>query len=74
MKIGDRVRVIPSVLVYTHPNHKNQPFDVKGMEGQVINIITNWQGRPVSANLPILVEFDKPFKAHFRETELEVIS
>lgn len=74
MKVGDRVRVIQSVTVYHHPQHKSQPFDLKGMEGEVIDIVTEWQGRPVSANLPIFVKFDKTFKAHFREDELEIVS
>lgn len=73
MKVGDRVRVIQSVIVYHHPKNKNKPFDLKGMEGEIIDIVTNWQGRPVSANLPIVVKFEKPFKAHFRDNEVEVI-
>lgn len=73
MKVGDRVRVAKSVIVYTHPEHKKEPFDIQGMDGEVINIITEWQGRPVSANLPILVQFSKKFRAHLREDELEVI-
>jgi hypothetical protein len=73
MKVGDRVRVFNSVVVYTHPQHKKQPFDVKGMEGEIVGILTEWHGRPVSATLPLLVQFDKSFKAHFRESELEVI-
>lgn len=73
MKIGDRVRVIKSVIVYHHPQHKKEPFDIKEMEGEVIDIVTNWQGRPVSANLPILVKFEKRFRAHFRDDEVEVI-
>jgi len=73
MKVGDRVRVIESVTVYHHPQHKKQPFDIKGMEGDVIKIVVEWQGRPVSANLPILVQFEKKFKAHCRENELEVL-
>jgi Ferredoxin thioredoxin reductase variable alpha chain len=74
MQVGDRIRVKESVVVYTHPAHRNKPFDVKGMEGEVAAIVKEWQGRPVSANLPILVQFDKKFKAHFREAELEQIS
>jgi hypothetical protein len=73
MKVGDRVRVIQSVVVYHHPKNKNQPFDLKGMEGEIVDIVTNWQGRPVSANLPVVVQFEKPFKAHFRDNEVEVI-
>ena len=73
MKVGDRVRVKDSVVVYHHPEHRNQPFDIKGIEGDVFGIATQWQGRPVSANLPIVVQFSKKFKAHLRENELEVI-
>jgi hypothetical protein len=73
MKVGDRVRVNKSVTVYHHPSHKNEAFDAKGLEGEVIGIVTEWQGRPVSANLPVLVQFDKKFRAHFREDELEIV-
>jgi len=75
MKVGDRVRVAKSVVVYTHPQHKKTAFDIKGMEGEVQQIVTEHQGRPVSANLPILVKFDteKRFSAHLREDELEII-
>jgi Ferredoxin thioredoxin reductase variable alpha chain len=73
MKVGDRVRVKESVVVYHHPEHRSQAFDLKGTEGEIAAIVTQWQGRPVSANLPLLVQFSKKFKAHLREDELEVI-
>ena len=73
MKVGDQVRVIESVVVYHHPELKSDPFDVKGLEGEVKGIVTEWRGRPVSANLPVLVEFSKKFKAHFRDFELEIL-
>ncbi|WP_442938428.1 ferredoxin-thioredoxin reductase variable chain [Nostoc sp.] len=73
MKVGDRVRVKESVVVYHHPEHRSQAFDIKGIEGDVVGIATQWRGRPVSANLPIVVQFSKKFKAHLRENELEVI-
>ncbi|MEM9926263.1 MAG: ferredoxin-thioredoxin reductase variable chain [Cyanobacteria bacterium P01_D01_bin.50] len=73
MKVGDRVCVSESVIVYHHPEHRGEAFDIKGLEGEVINIATEWQGRPVSANLPIRVKFTKKFKAHLRTTELETI-
>ncbi len=73
MKVGDQVRVTKSVMVYHHPSHRNEPFDVKGQEGEVAGIVVEWQGRPVSANLPVLVQFDKKFRAHFREDELELL-
>ncbi|GAB4227997.1 MAG: ferredoxin-thioredoxin reductase variable chain [Stanieria sp.] len=73
MKIGDRVRVKESVVVYHYPQKKKEPFDLKGMEGEIVDIMNNWQGRPISPNLPVVVKFDQKFKAHFRENELEVL-
>ena len=73
MKIGDRVRVKESVIVYHYPEQKSRPFDIKGMEGEISNIMTDWEGRPISPNLPILVNFTKKFKAHLKNSEIEVI-
>jgi hypothetical protein len=73
MKVGDRVRVQASVVVYHNPNSKNKPFNLKGLEGEVVGIVNEWQGRPISSNLPIVVQFDKKFRAHFQEHELEGI-
>ncbi len=74
MKVGDHVRVSASVVVYHHPEHKKTAFDLEGMEGDVAAILTEWQGRPISANLPVVVQFSKRFKAHFREDELVAIA
>ena len=74
MKVGDRVCIKNSVVVYHHPENRSQPFDIKGMEGEVVAIVQEWQGRPVSANWPVLVQFNKKFKAHFRDDEVELIS
>ncbi|NBD16729.1 MAG: ferredoxin--nitrite reductase [Cyanobacteria bacterium] len=74
MKPGDRVRVTESVIVYHHPKHKKEAFDIKGMEGTIQEIVTEWQGRPISANLPVKVKFEKKFTAHLREDEVEVIA
>ncbi|MBP0019504.1 MAG: ferredoxin-thioredoxin reductase variable chain [Cyanobacteria bacterium SBLK] len=73
MKVGDRVRVKESVMVYHHPQNRKKPFDLKGMEGEIIAIVKEWKGRPVSANLPVHVQFENKFRSHFREGELEVI-
>jgi hypothetical protein len=56
MKVGDRIRVKESVVVYHHPEHRGEAFDIKGIEGEIVDIVTQWQGRPVSANLPLLVQ------------------
>jgi len=73
MNVGDKVRVTESVVIYHHPEHRGEAFDIKGLEGEVFNIATEWKGRPVSANLPIQVKFTKKFKAHLRTVELEKI-
>ncbi len=69
--VGTRVRVKESVIVYHHPEHRKQTFDIKDLEGEVIAIIKDWRGRPVSANYPVVVRFDEKFKAHLQESELE---
>jgi len=71
MKVGDRVRVKESVVVYHHPEHKGQAVDIKDTEGEIVAIVTKWQDRPVSANFPFLVQFSKKFKAHLRDSEIE---
>ncbi len=73
MKVGDRIRVKDSVVVYHHPEHRGEAFDIKGIEGEIVDIVTQWQGRPVSANLPLLVQVTKKFKVHLRENEVEII-
>jgi Ferredoxin thioredoxin reductase variable alpha chain len=73
MQIGDRVRVKAKVVVYTHPEQRNQPFDLVGLEGEIEHIIADWKGRPVSANFPYRVKFGGRFKAHLAEEELEVL-
>ncbi|MFE4108075.1 ferredoxin-thioredoxin reductase variable chain [Almyronema epifaneia] len=78
MKVGDRVRVKSSITFYNHPLHRNQPFDAKGLEGTVVQVLDDWQGRKISPNFPICVEFPveaskKNFKVHLREDELEAV-
>jgi hypothetical protein len=69
MQPGDRVQVTASVVVYTHPEHRGQPFDLQGQQGEVVSVIDGWKGRPVSPTLPVVVAFGK-FRAHFRADEL----
>jgi hypothetical protein len=73
MKLGDRVRVKESIIVYHHPQHRNEAYDLQGMEGELVAIIKEWQGKPISANFPFQVKFEGKFRAHLRETELELV-
>ncbi|NJP09988.1 MAG: ferredoxin--nitrite reductase [Leptolyngbyaceae cyanobacterium RU_5_1] len=71
--VGDRVRVAQSVIVYHHPAHRNQAYDLKGQEGEVIEVVKEWEGKPVSANFPFQVKFDGKFRVHLQAHELEKI-
>jgi hypothetical protein len=69
MQPGDRVRVRSSVVVYTHPTHRGSAFDLEGQEGEVVQVLNDWKGRPISPTLPVVVAFGK-FRAHFRDDEI----
>lgn len=78
MNVGDRVRVKESVTFYHHPQHRNEAFDAKGLEGVIINILTDYKGRPISPNFPVQVEFavegaKRPMRAHLKADELEAL-
>ncbi|MEB3199160.1 MAG: ferredoxin-thioredoxin reductase variable chain [Synechococcaceae cyanobacterium] len=72
MQPGDRVTVSSSVVVYHHPQHRGQAFDLQGQEGEVREVLDDWQGRPISPTLPVIVAFGK-FRAHFRPDELTTL-
>lgn len=79
MKVGDRVRVKAPLTLFNHPQHRNQPYSVQGLEGTIDAILTDWKGRPISANYQIVTAFEiegakRPFKAHLHEDELELIA
>jgi hypothetical protein len=74
MKVGDRVRIKESIQVYHHPEHKAKAFNIQAMEGEIINIIHDWQGRPISPNYPIEVKLGEKFKMHLADHELELVS
>jgi hypothetical protein len=71
--VGDKVRVKDSVVVYHHPAHRNQAFDLNGQEGEVLEVIKELNGKPISANFPFLVKFDTKFRAHLQAHELEKV-
>ncbi|MEB3332319.1 MAG: ferredoxin-thioredoxin reductase variable chain [Synechococcaceae cyanobacterium] len=71
MQPGDQVMVSSSVLVYTHPQHRGEAFDLQGQEGEVVQVLNDWKGRPISPTLPVVVAFGK-FRAHFRPDELSL--
>ena len=72
MQPGNQVRVSSSVVIYNHPQHRGEAFDMEGQQGEVFNVLNDWKGRPISPNLPVVVAFGK-FRAHFREDELAAL-
>ena len=70
MQPGDRVKVCQSVVVYHHPQHRGQAFDLNGQEGEVVTVLNDFKGRVISPTLPVIVAFGK-FRAHFRADELQ---
>ena len=70
MQAGDQVTVSQSVVVFHHPQHRGQAFDLKGQQGEVVTVLNDWKGKVISPTLPVVVAFGK-FRAHFRSDELE---
>jgi hypothetical protein len=73
MQPGEQVRVSRSVVVFTHPEHRGQPFDLLGQHGEVHQVLGDWKGRPISPTLPVIVAFGR-FRAHFCADELEAVN
>jgi hypothetical protein len=73
MELGDQVRVCQSVVVFHHPEHRGQPFDLQGQQGEVFQVLNDYKGRPISPTLPVIVAFGR-FRAHFRADELAAVA
>lgn len=72
MQPGDQVKVSQSVVVYHHPQHRGEAFDLQGQMGEVVTVLNDWKGRVISPTLPVVVAFGK-FRAHFRDDELKAV-
>lgn len=72
MQPGDQVKVSQTVVVYHHPQHRGQAFDLQGQTGEVVTVLNDWKGRVISPTLPVVVAFGK-FRSHFRADELEAV-
>lgn len=69
MQPGDQVVVNQTVVVYNHPQHRGVAFDLQGQQGEVVQVLSDWKGRPISPTLPVVVAFGR-YRAHFRADEL----
>ena len=72
MQAGDQVKVSKSVVVFHHPEHRGQAFDLQGQIGEVKEVLHDWKGRPISPTLPVVVAFGK-CRVHLRPDELTVL-
>jgi hypothetical protein len=70
MEVGTKVRVSASVVVYNHPEHRNQPFDMNGQEGEIVALASQFQGKTISANYPYIVQFAPKHKIHLGDHEI----
>lgn len=58
--------------MYHVPGFKGEEHDVKGLVGEVKNVIHTVNGHVITATKPVLVVFKDPkFRAHFDDDELE---
>ncbi len=74
LPIGTKVRVKAKIEMFHYPNHRNEAFDVSGLEGVVSTYLIDKWGKASTATKPYQVKFEDPkFMAHFDEDELEVI-
>ena len=69
MQPGDKVVVSANVVVYNQPQHRGEAFDLQGSNGEVVTVLNDWKGKPISPTLPVVVAFGR-YKAHFRSDEL----
>ena len=73
MQPGDKVRVSSNVVIFHHPEHRGQAFDLIGQDGEVVSVLNDWKGRPISPTLPVVVAFGK-LRVHLRSDELSPLS
>lgn len=64
-----------SITMFHCPGKFNRAIDVQGMEGTVVNDVSMRDGVAMTPLAPYVVQFDdnSKFKAHFEESELQVI-
>lgn len=74
LEIGQKVRVTKPLTMFHYPGRRNEPVNVEGLEGVVADDRSSLDGVPISATYEYIVKFADPkFKAHFTESELEVL-
>ena len=69
MQTGDKVQVNTSVVVFNHPEHRGEAFDMQGQNGEIVTVLNDWKGRTIRPTLPVIVAFGR-YKAHFHAEEL----
>lgn len=76
---GAKVKVVKPIKVFHVP--KQPELNLEGMEGTVVQDVTQYKGKTLSANLPYKVEFfiDKEnakskFFAHLESDEVEAVA
>lgn len=75
---GNRIKITASIKVYHIPTVPE--FDLQGCEGEIRDILGEWKGKSVSANLPLKTQFKVDidgksinFVAHVKDGEYKVV-
>eukprot|EP00871_Galdieria_phlegrea_P000782 jgi/Galph1/1704/GphlegSOOS_G382.1 len=71
---GHWVKVTVDVTVYHVPKMK-EGIPMKDRVGRVIGFCDTFKGQPITANYPIVVQFEEPvrFTCHFSATEIQLV-
>lgn len=73
MQVGDKVTVDTSVVVFNHPEHRGEAFDMQGQSGDVVNVLNDWKGRVISPTLPVIDELCASLRQMFYLQALQPI-
>lgn len=79
IEAGSKIRVTADVTVYHVPKMPN--YNLKGKEGEVLDCVSLFKGKQISANLPYKCQFieqgedgkEKKINAHLAADEIEKV-
>jgi hypothetical protein len=81
IEAGTKVKVTKSVKIYHMPKRQDG-LDLQGFEGTVQEVITEYQGKPLTANCPYKIQFlipkddgkDQKLISHLKASEIEAVA
>lgn len=58
IETGTRIKVIESVTVFHTPRWNQEPLDLQGREGTVLDVVKFYKGKELSATHPYKTQFE----------------